>query len=209
MDTLIKYLINSLQRYENGHGNALQPVPTEIDKSFNGDHMLTNIVTGAEIREMAASMQRCFNTSVEEIKAAFSKEATALNNPTARSSPNQNTLTQTLGSLGVSSPSQSRTEKSACRGNHPSTGAHRQQPRSATSPGLSIPNISRGPEGWWEAVKQWNEDDPLTGMPALKNWRPEWYDRGGNKIAFGMKRTQRRYIAEAFERYVDINSDPA
>lgn len=34
-------------------------------------------------------------------------------------------------------------------------------------------------------------------------------DRGGNKIAFGMKRTQRRYIAEAFERYVDINSDPA
>ncbi|KAJ7933625.1 hypothetical protein B0H13DRAFT_1480033, partial [Mycena leptocephala] len=34
VDTLMKYLLDSLQSYENGHGDALCPVPQEADKSF-------------------------------------------------------------------------------------------------------------------------------------------------------------------------------
>lgn len=53
-------------------------------------------------------------------------------------------------------------------------------------------------------MKQWNEDDPVTGAIALKIWEPEWYERGANKAAFGMKRMHRRYIAEVFERFVNL-----
>ncbi|KAJ7898823.1 hypothetical protein B0H14DRAFT_3554223 [Mycena olivaceomarginata] len=40
VDTLMKYLVDSLQSYETGHGDALCPVPHEADKSFMGEHLL-------------------------------------------------------------------------------------------------------------------------------------------------------------------------
>jgi hypothetical protein len=51
----VKYLVDSLQTYETGHGDALRPVQTEADRSFCGDHVLTNMVTAAEVREFATS----------------------------------------------------------------------------------------------------------------------------------------------------------
>lgn len=200
VDTLIKYLINSLQRYENGHGDALRPVPTEMDKSFNGDHMLLNVVTGAEIREMTVSMRRCFDEKVDEIKEIFL--GTAPDKLHGSSPLRTGVPTQTLGSLGFHASPPSGSGPPLEELDHPVR--RNLKSASPTTPGISIQNIKRGPDAWWEAVKQWNEDDPVTGAPALKHWDREWYERGANKEAFGMKRTQRRYIAEAFERCTDI-----
>jgi len=36
----MKYLIDSLQSYESGRGNALYPVCTEPEKRFMSDHIL-------------------------------------------------------------------------------------------------------------------------------------------------------------------------
>lgn len=47
VDTLIRYLLDELTRYEKNHRDALCPIPREADKSFNGDHVLTAPVTAA------------------------------------------------------------------------------------------------------------------------------------------------------------------
>ena len=44
----MKYLIDSLQSYETGHGNALHPIHTEPDKSFMSDHIAMQPVTAEE-----------------------------------------------------------------------------------------------------------------------------------------------------------------
>ncbi|KAK7013580.1 hypothetical protein R3P38DRAFT_3576197 [Favolaschia claudopus] len=38
VDTLMRYLLDSLQSYKTGHGDALYPFRTEPDKSFMGEH---------------------------------------------------------------------------------------------------------------------------------------------------------------------------
>lgn len=58
VDTLIRYLLDELTRYEKNHRDALCPIPREGDKSFNGDHILTAPVTAAETRELKMSFDR-------------------------------------------------------------------------------------------------------------------------------------------------------
>jgi len=37
-DTLIRYLLDELYYYEEGHGDALRPIPKHADESFLGEH---------------------------------------------------------------------------------------------------------------------------------------------------------------------------
>jgi len=52
VDTLIRYLLDELTRYEKNHRDALCPIPREAERSFNGDHILTAPVTAAETRDV-------------------------------------------------------------------------------------------------------------------------------------------------------------
>ncbi|KAG1720901.1 hypothetical protein EDB19DRAFT_1835760 [Suillus lakei] len=61
VDTLIRYLLDELTRYEKNHWDALCPIPREGDKSFNGDHILTAPITAAETRELKMSFDRKLN----------------------------------------------------------------------------------------------------------------------------------------------------
>ncbi|KAF8520958.1 hypothetical protein BU17DRAFT_23355, partial [Hysterangium stoloniferum] len=38
-DTLIQYLLDELYHYEESHGDALQPISHEADKSFLSEHV--------------------------------------------------------------------------------------------------------------------------------------------------------------------------
>ncbi|KAG1888558.1 hypothetical protein F4604DRAFT_2023940 [Suillus subluteus] len=58
VDTLIRYLLDELTRYEKNHRDALCPIPREGDETFNGDHILTAPVTAAETRELKMSFDR-------------------------------------------------------------------------------------------------------------------------------------------------------
>ncbi|KAG1865934.1 hypothetical protein DFJ58DRAFT_863766 [Suillus subalutaceus] len=58
VDTLIRYLLDELTRYEKNHRDALCPIPREGDKIFNGNHIITAPVTAAETRELKMSFDR-------------------------------------------------------------------------------------------------------------------------------------------------------
>ncbi|KAJ7930271.1 hypothetical protein B0H13DRAFT_1518971, partial [Mycena leptocephala] len=50
VDTLMRYLLDSLQSYESGHGDALYPFRPEPDKIFMSDHNALQPPTTAEFR---------------------------------------------------------------------------------------------------------------------------------------------------------------
>lgn len=56
VDTLMRYLIDSLQRYETDQSDALCPMQTEADQSFMGDHVLICPVTTDELRLFSSAM---------------------------------------------------------------------------------------------------------------------------------------------------------
>ena len=49
-DTLIHYLLDKLYYYEEGHGNALRPIPKCADESFLGEHAENCPVTKHEVQ---------------------------------------------------------------------------------------------------------------------------------------------------------------
>ena len=65
-------------------------------------------------------------------------------------------------------------------------------------PEAKIPNLPRGPNGWKEAVNQWEKIDPDTGY-SLKDWPKSWYT-GDMKPFTACKRTIRQRIAEEYNR---------
>ncbi|KAF8228319.1 hypothetical protein L208DRAFT_1292218, partial [Tricholoma matsutake] len=71
-DTLMKYLIDSLQSYESGHGNALHPICAEPDKSFMGDHIAMQTVTVEEFQEMKHSVDHKLHSFIGEINSRIS-----------------------------------------------------------------------------------------------------------------------------------------
>jgi hypothetical protein len=64
---MIKYLVDSLQSYETGHGNALCPIATEADKTFMGEHVNQAPPSTEEIRQWKMSMDRTLGNVVSEI----------------------------------------------------------------------------------------------------------------------------------------------
>ncbi|KAJ7884814.1 hypothetical protein B0H14DRAFT_3740898 [Mycena olivaceomarginata] len=53
VDTLMRYLLDSLQSYESGHGDALNPHRLEMDKSFMGDYEVLKAPTVGEFRTLS------------------------------------------------------------------------------------------------------------------------------------------------------------
>jgi len=200
VDTLIRYLMDSLQSYETGHGDALRPVATEMGQSFNGDCVLLNPVTAAEVREMTAAMDQKFGLVADMI----TKLSIDARTPGLQSMPTEaqhtNVCHKSPHQRSSSPPGQISTAKfeTGTHFNEDRQRSHSLSPVSPVTPGLLIRNLSRGSDAWREAVKQWNESDPISGLPALKDWPHAWYSKQ-NKTAFASKRMQRQRIAEAYE----------
>ena len=57
----MKYLLDSLQRYETNHSDALCPVQNEYDKSFMGDHKLLEQPTNQDLQLFSAAMTSTIN----------------------------------------------------------------------------------------------------------------------------------------------------
>jgi len=221
-DTLIKYLVDSLQSFESGHGDALHPIPTDPINFFMGDHTATAPATTEEVRQLSASISRNIQALATTVESAFSKT-------TNRQDISQPMIgeVQTVGGtntagLGYEHPgsnqlafqvglpqsnegwdSQMTTvshqpHMSDSTSQHSRLGSHR---RSASAPPIadvSIPSLSRAPGAWRRALKQWTEVDPHTGL-ALKDWPAKWY-RGLMKDKTASLRSQRQVIFEEYER---------
>jgi hypothetical protein len=187
----MKYLIDSLQSYETGHGDALSPVPSEADQSFMGDHILVKPVTTEEFR--------MFTTTLLE---ALRPGPVTLGNPHHESHILQHHITALHSEITAGHHSDSTT--SACSRPSNSQESHAADalvcpdPKPIPLPGVSIPDLGHAPDAWRKAIQQWEEPDPSTGY-ALKDWPVEWYT-GVMRLKTGAKRSNRKLIAEEYQR---------
>jgi len=76
-DTLIKYLVDSLQSFENGHGGALHPIPIDPTNFFMGDDSAMKTATSEEIRQLAASVNRTMDTLSTTVHSVLSQTTSA------------------------------------------------------------------------------------------------------------------------------------
>jgi hypothetical protein len=185
----MRYLVDSLQRYENDYGNALCPVQNEPDQNFMGDHTLLQPVTVHEFRMFGTTIMSALKTPSESTACTLP----GLVNPLATTSTTTSTTEQPSTSpnpLPVAAPGAiycpAMTEQTAV-------------PLANTIPltGVCIPDLPRSRGGWHIALHQWYNIDPKTGH-ALKDWPDAWFkDSMRGKTA--AKRSQRALIAHEYE----------
>ncbi|KAJ7242308.1 hypothetical protein C8J57DRAFT_1244177 [Mycena rebaudengoi] len=200
VDTLMRYLMDSLQSYETGHSDALCPIPREAEESFMGDHLLLKPVPTQEFRLVTSQIG---NLNL----APTTSESHHYNHTSSPVALSSNPQTQRTSQYTLSAPSHLRTRRNplvtvsdsisslaavAARGRN-------IPPIPSVIPGVSIPDIKKGDGAWREAVKQWEEGDPVNNLRPLRDWPKEWYS-GGMRTVTGTKRTQHKLIAAEFAR---------
>lgn len=185
----MKYLIDSLQSYETGHGDALSPIQSEASQSFMGDHVLVKPVTTEEFRT--------FTTTLLE---ALRSVPNGLTHPQAQI-PQHHIATlpshTEIGTLGHQTTTNTYIRPS--NSSEPEAFVSRL-PKPIPLPGMSIPDLGHAPDAWRKAIQQWEEADTSTGY-VLKDWPVEWYT-GDMRLKTGAKRSNRKLIAEEYERSV-------
>ncbi|KAK0478832.1 hypothetical protein IW261DRAFT_1337060, partial [Armillaria novae-zelandiae] len=206
VDTLMKYLVDSLQSYESGHSDVLHPLPKEAERSFMGDHVLEKPVTTAEF---------CVFAQAVLTRPAPAKMECTCPMPVHAASPssfvNLGVVLPTPASQNLSvSSEQSRIwptqECSTYAMSHSLTGMSptprepcSSRPQAPPIPGVVIPDIGKGPGIWRKVVKQWEVGEPLQGLQPLHDWPKEWYT-GSQRTKTGSKYNQRKLIALEYQR---------
>ena len=218
---MIKYLVDSLQAYETGHGDALHPVQKGADQSFMGDHITTAQVTAGEVREMThtitRTVERALNTLTEKIQLVPHlcsqngvTQGSCVDMPGAglggRGLP---THPRAREARSTSAPypelqriSPSTLEQVPLEPECPSVESDRpvksKRARVPPIPGVYIPDLGRKQGAWLRAIEQWENIDPVTKV-ALKDWPEEWY-KGAMREFTGSKRSQRKRVFKEYER---------
>jgi hypothetical protein len=200
-DTLIKYLVDSLQSFESGHGDALHPIPNDPVNFFMGDHTAMAPATTEEVRQLGASISRNIQALATTVQSVFSKTTNHQQDISQPMIGEVQTVTvggtNTAG-LGYDSEHPGLNQLSDSTSQPGMLGSRR---RSASAPPIadvSIPSLSRAPGAWRRALKQWTEVDPYTGL-ALKDWPTKWY-KGLMKNKTASLRNQWQVIFEEYER---------
>ncbi|KAJ7151417.1 hypothetical protein C8R43DRAFT_1087984 [Mycena crocata] len=210
VDTLMRYLMDSLQSYETGHGDALCPIPKEADKSFMGDHLLVKPVVTEEFRMISSKLLTAIadislgnravgGNSTSITPTVFSSIAATSSSQTA---PSQEAalvpyvslaIKTTPTDLSFSSFLSSATNPAASVTSPPVPLSEQVK----LIPGVFIPDLAKGDFAWREALRQWEE--PNGRLPPLRDWSVDWFTGGMRKVT-GSKRNQRKLIAQEYYR---------
>ena len=193
MDTLVKYLVDSLQRYENDYGNALCPVQNEPDQSFMGDHALLQPVTANEFRMFGTTIMSALKAS--STTACSQLVNTGLTNPIISESIPTPTTTEEPEQIPTTPSQAPSTNYSSCMAR---TGEQTAVSLANTIPltGVCIPDLPRSRGGWHIALHQWYDIDAKTGF-ALKDWPDAWF-KNSMRVKTAAKRSQRALIAHEY-----------
>ncbi|KAF8529568.1 hypothetical protein BU17DRAFT_36594, partial [Hysterangium stoloniferum] len=161
VNTLIRYLLDELHYYEEGHGDALRPIQREVNMSFLGEHKDIRPASLLEMKELWSSMERSMG---KKIKAEFSHSIS-----------------------GVAAASHRHGEHTGIQPDNTTTNATNVTPiplllssLSAPSPppGLCIPATRKGiprHERWLIFVYDWENIDESRGLhKLLKDWPTKW-----------------------------------
>ena len=221
-DTLIKYLVDSLQSFESGHGDALHPIPIDPTNFFMGNHTATAPATTEEVHQLSASISWNIQALATTVESAFSKTTNRQDISQPMIGEVQTVGGTNMAGLGYEHPGSNQlafqvglpqsnegwdsqmTTVSHQPNMSDSTSQHsrlRSHRKSASAPPIadvSIPSLSCGPGAWRQALKQWIEVDPHTGF-ALKDWPTKWYT-GLMKDKTASLRSQRQVIFEEYEQ---------
>ncbi|KAG1905703.1 uncharacterized protein F5891DRAFT_975873 [Suillus fuscotomentosus] len=180
VDTLIRYLLDELTRYEKNHHDALCPIPCKAERSFNGDHIFTAPVTATEAWELKMSFDRQLDSLSGKVEAVLDKLILASSNQVKVAKP-------PLASLLPAIPPAHAHNTHGCAG------------KAAPIPGIGIPHLPCGPDAWHIAVKQWEDPAASIGSKALKDWPEDWYS-GAMCTITSVKRNMRKVIALEFNQ---------
>jgi hypothetical protein len=200
---LIKYLVDSLQSFENGHGDALHPIPIDPTNFFMGDDSAMKPATSEEVRQLAASVHRTVNTLSTTVHSALLQTANARSHLTPQSTV-EGQIESIINVPGISEAQnpQIGSESTASRSSESeSVSSFESQPVSPSSlpiAGVSIPSLGHARGAWRRAIKQWTDVDEQTGL-ALRDWPAKWYT-GLMRTTTGSSRGQRQVIFEEYER---------
>ena len=63
--------------------------------------------------------------------------------------------------------------------------------------GVLVPDLGHSSGAWKQAIKQWEEYDPMTKY-ALKDWPKDWYT-GVMRTVTGSKRSQQQIVSKEYE----------
>ncbi|KAF8523185.1 hypothetical protein BU17DRAFT_64076 [Hysterangium stoloniferum] len=179
-DTLIRYLLDELYHYEESHGDALQLISHEADKSFLSEYIESQPPSKSELCEMMVAQAKALKekilTSLTAAPIAFAASGDTNTGHTAAGDnpgPHSRTSQMTPNEINVN--------------------ANTKNPAMLTLPEncrLCIPSIVRkGPLHlcWKQIIHDWESADPSRGhYVPLKDWDPEWL-RGENRTTFGVK----------------------
>jgi hypothetical protein len=187
VDTLIKYLVDSLQSFENGHGDALHPIPVEANKLFMGDHVAIETVTGVEFRQFGTAVNQKLDDFIAAVATCAPVPKTiAMSTPTPPTSFTLVTEPQlpvsctgdgivnlSTALLAVSSHQPLSPINESFTLLNPSSFMSLSSSSICSLRQISIPRLGRESGAWRRAVAQWEEIDPGTGI-ALRDWPSEW-----------------------------------
>jgi hypothetical protein len=197
---LIKYLVDSLQSFENGHGDALHPIPIDPTNFFMGDDSAMKPATSEEVRQLAASVHRTVDTLSTTVHSALLQTANARSHLTPQSTLGGQieSIINVPGIGEAQNPQILGSESTASRTSESVSSSRSVSPSSLPIAGVSIPPLGHAPGAWRRAIKQWTDVDPQTGL-ALRDWPAKWYT-GLMRTTTGSSRGQRQVIFEEFER---------
>ncbi|KAF8522173.1 hypothetical protein BU17DRAFT_44745, partial [Hysterangium stoloniferum] len=195
-DTLIRYLLDELYHYEEGHSDALHPIKVEKNASFLNEHSSMS---------QSSQVTYCHKQS----KVTFDNSSThriRLDKPEHYSTPSNlfrhvsfrhlqmlshNSDCATSNNIWHHGEQNSNPAPPQIHLQFESTIPHQDTNETSYStstepPGdpkitLRIPKIIKRqknnldvPPGWKQAVDHWVKGDPSQNSPALKDWNPEW-----------------------------------
>ncbi|KAK6992392.1 hypothetical protein R3P38DRAFT_3226262 [Favolaschia claudopus] len=184
VDTLMRYLLDSLHSYEIGHGDALYPFRTEPDKSFMAEHN-KQILT--KLDGLVSQAHKCLFSESHHLRDDIVCQSSvnhSLSCATSISGPEAPSLQQ-LPSGNTSSDED------------PDTGITAVLPVS----GAIIPAVGRDCDAWKRAIAQWYHGDPSQGLHVpLKDWPASWHT-GSMRLVTGTLYSNRKLLAEEYESF--------
>ncbi|KAJ7473394.1 hypothetical protein FB451DRAFT_1468164 [Mycena latifolia] len=203
VDTLMRYLLDSLQSYESGHSDALNPHRLEPDKSFMGDHDVLKAPTVAEFRTFSQQILTKLDHVSTDIRTSNKVSPNVLFPTTATAALSVQTATS--GSRPVTaSAAVAHTTSLIQLATSPSLSVSEPMGEEGAStsipiPGVSIPSVGKDSKSWRRAIDQWEHGDPSAGVIPLKDWPPEYYT-GTMRLITGTLYSNRKLLAMEYKR---------
>lgn len=183
----MKYLIDSLQSFENGYNDALCPTCVDVSKTFLGEGDLLRPVTVHDLHMFATAFMTCAHSAsmtpcatpppfqdVTLTANTLSLKTLSITNSTISTTPkvirkeDLPLVEHSLDDVGVIPQS---TVGSTITNSFITFTGQKKEPLKdhPPIPGIFIPNIGRKRGSWREAVRQWEEGDPSIGLVPLKD----------------------------------------